>query len=166
MTIVSTLIPTNCDTTNSTIWVLTCACSTHYTLQAGTAVQRSDQDNHQGVSYERRLLHQVNSRNSNTNHTYTPILTYFTRVKPAHFHETPTPWSTTRDAVGNFSPPRPRIHMVSSTPSSIYTGRLPETKRDDLGWLYVEIEHLSSLQLLFAVSFYVYVYVYLSLIHI
>ena len=55
--------------------------------------------------------------------------------------------------------------MVSSTPSSIFTGRLPETKRDDLGWLYVETEHLSSLQLLFAVSFYVYVYVYVLVLY-
>ena len=29
-----------------------------------------------------------------------------------------------------------------------------------VGWLYVEIEHLSAHELLFAVRFYVYVYVY------
>ena len=36
--------------------ILTSACSTPYTFQAGTTVQRSDQDKQQGVSYARRTL--------------------------------------------------------------------------------------------------------------
>ena len=32
------------------------------------------------------------------------------------------------DAAGNFSPPRPRIHLMSSRPSSTFTG-LPNTNR-------------------------------------
>ena len=33
------------------------------------------------------------------------------------------------DAAGNFSPPRPRIHLISLGPSSTFTVALPDTKR-------------------------------------
>ena len=36
------------------------------------------------------------------------------------------------DAAGNFSPPRPRIHLISSRPSSTFTG----LARHEPGWLW------------------------------
>ena len=48
--------------------------------------------------------------------------------------------------------------MMTLTPLSIFTGLLLETKRVDVGWFCVEVEHLPSHQLLFAVSFHVFVY--------
>ena len=37
------------------------------------------------------------------------------------------------DAAGNFSPPRPRIHLISSRPSSMFTG----LARHEPGWPWV-----------------------------
>ena len=37
------------------------------------------------------------------------------------------------DAAGNFSPPRPRIHLISSRPSSAFTGLV----RHEAGWPWV-----------------------------
>ena len=39
------------------------------------------------------------------------------------------------DAAGNFSPPRPRIHLISSRPSSTFTG----LARHEAGWPWVAI---------------------------
>ena len=50
----------------------------------------------------------------------------------------------------------PRIHMISSTPSSTFAGLFPDTKWVDVGWFAVKIEYLSSHQLLCAVSFDVF----------
>ena len=77
----------------------TSACSTPYTLQAGT-VQRSDQHKQQGVSYASKT-----SRNTGLYNTSTPII--HTRRSshillgqgPHNFYETPTPWSANRDLV-------------------------------------------------------------------
>ena len=81
----------------------------------------------------RCLLRQENARNS-TDHTYRSILTYFARSKPAFFSNgaLQISWSATRDAVGNVSPTRQRIHMISSAPSSTCTVLLLETKLVDV----------------------------------
>ena len=50
------------------------------------------------------------------------------------------------DVASNFSPPRPRIHLIPSRPSSTFTG----LARHEPGWFgcfYVDIEGLSSREL-------------------
>ena len=53
------------------------------------------------------------------------------------------------DAAGNFSPPKPRIHLTSSRPSSTFTDLASCPTRTGLavGCLYVETEGLSSREL-------------------
>jgi len=88
-----------------TFWlILTYACSTPCTLQAGT-VQRSDQHIQQGVSYTRKMSRNTDRlvQDVDTDHTYTSILAYLHGQGPHNFYETPTRSSAIRDLVRHWS---------------------------------------------------------------